>query len=183
MYGVMKLTDKRCINLGHDRDIGKFWERQFCILAWQYGKCFTPHQWDKNKSAVFFKKGINKYTLPDITIWTAPGEHHEIKHKVPTKYKSIGLEKYRFDALCDFQHETKTDVFYTIHDYSRIGKESEENNIEDWITARVNRELFYENALVCDGKSWVNGEEKTVKIMYWEMGLFIKLKEYWENEK
>ena len=175
---------KQCINNASDRELGKYWERQFCIMAYKYGKCFTPHQWNSvEKSAVCYKANKNIYLLPDITIWTSPGEHHEIKHKNPTKKNSVGLEKYRFDSLMSFKNETKQKVYYTIHNHDLSGgRDGTENNIRHWFTSEVGVNIDDKNAFVCDGYSWVNGQKKDVIMYYWDYGLFCLLKNLWREQ-
>jgi len=175
---------KQCVNLGKDRAIGAYWERQFCVLAKQYGFMFTPMQIGRTKSALAYKgngKQWNRFTLPDVTVWTAPGQHHEIKHKEPNRYGSYGLEQYRFDALMAFAKETGQDVLYTIHDHQLAGgKKNKENDIAHWLTIPI---------VVLDGtwnwtgpgNSWVNGQEKKVTMYYWSTDIWWALSDYWSQ--
>jgi hypothetical protein len=119
------------------------------------------------------------YTLPDITVWTYPGEHHEIKHKEPTRRGQFGLEVYRYEALIWFAKETKQDVLYTIHNHALSGgRNARENSIEHWLTV---------NIVALDGRwawhgpgwSWVNGKKKSVALYYWPAGLWTPLVSYW----
>jgi len=119
------------------------------------------------------------YTLPDITVWTHPGQHHEIKHKAPTSWGAYGLEVYRFDALLWFADETEQAVLYTIHNHALSGgRNSKTNRIEDWFTINVR---------ALDGNwssrgrvfSYVNGQKRRVPIYYWPTRLWIPLQEYW----
>lgn len=172
---------EHCKNNVADREIGAFWERQFCLLSADVGKSFTPMQIGRDNSAMAFSKNgrWNKYTLPDVTVWTAPGEHHEIKHKNPTKNGMFGLEVYRFNALFWFARETQQDVMYTIHNHALAGgREIKENKIEHWITANIlalNDNWVY----TTNGNSWVNGQRKETQIHYWPISLWQPLVAYW----
>lgn len=173
----------QCADLNGDRDMGDFWERQFCFLAAQYGRCFTRHQFKRKAAATAvypITGGLYKaIVLPDITVWSAPGEHHEIKHKAPTKHGTFGLERYRLDSLLKFADETKQPVQYTIHDHSRCGgRNAQVNRLGDWITADV-RALANSIDFVGNGPSYVNGEQRKVEICYWDSCKWIPLADFW----
>ena len=172
-----------CTHLKADRGLGEQWERNFCRLAGRYGLSFTPMQIGRAQSAQAFSRNgnseYNSYTLPDITIWTAPGQHHEIKHKDPTSWDTYGLEVYRFQALLWFARETEQDVLYTIHNHALSGgRDSPVNDIAHWFTIDI---------LTLDGSwssettanSWVNGIKREVPIYYWPTFLWRPLAEYW----
>lgn len=152
-------------------------------MAAKSGKCFTPHQWHKTESAMAFcrtGRKWNKYTLPDITIWSAPGEHHEIKHKNATRAATYGLEVYRFEALLDFAIITQQKVFYTIHDHDLAGgKDVKKNDMGHWVVAQIGASMSYGNSHEKTGFSWVNGIKKEVPILYWSKELFSKLYFLW----
>lgn len=172
-----------CVDNAKDRTVGAFWERQFCIMAGSIGRSFSPHQLKRVGSAAAYAQSHgkwNSYTLPDVTIWTAPGEHHEIKHKSPTNYGSIGLEEYRFRALKWFAEETVSGVYYTLHrwDLAPGGRDGLENRIEDWFTASVDA-LGEAEHMEFPGYSWVNGEKKKVPILYWPVSCFTPLSDLW----
>lgn len=185
-----------CGNLQGDREIGAFWEREFCKLAAKHGRSFTPHQIGRPKSAQAYFVRAGKYhplTLPDITIWTRPGEHHEVKHKDPCAW-GFGLERYRLDALRRFAEETGQSVYYTIHDYSRqpdrhadwdqsraLRKANQLSNAEHWITCAV-LELADSVELEEWGYSYVNGEKKRVPICYWPVSSFQPVTWLWLGE-
>ena len=167
-----------------DRKLGNYWERQFCKMAAQYSFMFTPMQIKHQGAIQAFNKTQqewNHFTLPDVTIWTAPGQHHEIKHKCPTRYGTFGLEAYRFYALLKFAHETKQDVLYTIHNHALSGgRESKFNTIEHWLTANVlqlNETWIFEARL----PSWVDGKRKIVLQYFWPVDLWIGLANYWQR--
>lgn len=167
-----------------DRKLGEGWERQFCLLAAAVGKSFTPMQIGRDGSAMAFSKNgrWNKYTLPDVTVWTAPGEHHEIKHKNPTKNGMFGLEVYRFNALLWFAKETQQDVMYTIHNHDLAGgREIEVNKLDHWITANI-LALNDSWAYTANGYSYINGERKETQIYYWPTNLWQPLAAYWSPE-
>ena len=168
------------------RKIGEYWERQFCILGFKHGKAFTAHQWGrKEKAALFYVPGLNPLTLPDITIWSAPGEHHEIKHKTTNQHGCYGLEDYRLLALEKFARETKQFVYYTIHDWKLAGAESAdqitENNIEHWRFMNV---LYMRKNITKSGneqETFYNGKYVKKLIHYWEADLFAPLKVLWNG--
>lgn len=171
-----------CANLVADRNVGAHWERCFCVHAAKAGKSFTPMQIGRNESAAWFSRpGLkwNKFTLPDVTVWTAPGEHHEIKHKAPTRAGEFGLEVYRFDALLAFAEETGQPVLYTIHNHALSGgRDSMVDRIEHWITADV-RDLKGKHR-TGRGSSWVNGKpHDDVPIYYWNARLWGPLSARW----
>jgi len=176
-----------CKDLNGDREIGQYWERQLCVMASEYGKSFTPMQLGRETSITAFAKNggrWNRYTLPDVVIWTAPGEHHEIKHKNPlgnrTNGPSYGLEVYRFDALLWFARETGQNVMYTIHNHDKAGgREVKENDITHWETANILR-LNNKWHTCRRGPSWVNGQKKEVDIYYWSVSLWTPLSMFWK---
>lgn len=160
-----------CENLQADRQLGAYWEQQFCVLAARFGRFFSAHQLNRTGAACAGGPSAAYLLLPDITIWSAPGEHHEIKHKAPTPYGSYGLERYRFEALLWFAQITGQRVYYTIHDHSRTGgRNANVNRIEDWVTAEVRALAGQEK--VARGPSWVDGKKKDVCICYWPTELF-----------
>ena len=172
-------------NVEQDRALGKQWERNFCLLAETYSKSFTLMQVGRTESVVAWKMNNNKrnsYTLPDIAIWTSPGEHHEIKHKNPTAHNSFGLEAYRFEALLWFSRETQQQVMYTIHNHDLSGgRNTLINRLEHWITINV-EDLNNKWNWQSSGISYVNGEAKRVPIYYWPKNLWIPLKLFWDKE-
>lgn len=122
----------------------------------------------------------HSFLLPDITLWSAPGEHHEVKHKNPTRSGKFGLEKYRLEALIWFMCETRQNVFYTIHDHSLAGgREVKENRIEDWITVNI---LDLESSPDREekrGPTWCNGQRIEAIIYYWPTTCWIPLEDMW----
>lgn len=130
-----------------DRRIGAHWEREFCKMAAGFGKVFSPHQINTlDGAAVAYGLGDNgqwdNYLLPDVTIWSAPGEHHEVKHKQRTWDLCYGLERYRLDALVRWANTTGQPVYYTIHDWQVAGgtdaaDESIPNDLRHWFYADV----------------------------------------------
>lgn len=168
-----------------DREIGAYWERRFCLWAAKFGNSFTPMQLGRQSSAQAFvyHEKFNSYTLPDVTIWSKPGEHHEIKHKSPTRYNTFGLEKYRLDALLWFANETGQSVMYTIHNHLLSGgRDSKLDSIHHWFTANIldlhGRHVYYN-----DGNSYINGKYyNNIGIFYWSIELWIPLLAYWSKE-
>jgi hypothetical protein len=174
----MSDSSKHCGNVGKDRAIGALWERRFCFLAASHGKLFTPLQLGRDTSAQAFSysdKWIS-LTLPDITIWTSPGEHHEIKHKAPTKYGSIGLEEYRLQALERFSEVTGQQVFYTIHRHDLSGgRDSDVNKIEHWFSASVStlRKSIDDGQVISRiGPTYCGGQKRELPIFYWPVSLW-----------
>lgn len=172
-------------NLTNDRALGAYWEERFCELAARHGRSYTANQIGRQYSAIAKDSKFNAYTLPDITVWTAPGEHHEIKHKDPfpdhQNGPSYGLEVYRFNALIWFANETKQSVMYTIHDHKLSGgRDESENRLEHWITTNV---LALNNSWhTCrKGFSYVNGTKKEVDIYYWSINRWRPLEDYWNK--
>lgn len=178
---------EHCSDLTGDRALGARWEREFCKLAALHGKMFTAHQIGRYRSAVAYSyskgNGYHPLTLPDITLWTAPGEHHEIKHKNPTKSDCFGLEDYRLRALKWFSDETSQTVFYTIHNWDLAGERNGAlNRIDDWVTITVG-EL---SQATLDGRaqkarypSWVAGNKKVVDGWFWPTALWRPLVSIW----
>jgi len=181
---------EHCSDLQGDRAIGNVWERNFCALAAQhYGKSFTAHQIGRKGSAVAMRyvNGYHPLTLPDITIWSMPGEHHEIKHKRPHvtyRGEEYGLEVYRLNALKWFADETQQSVYYTIHRWDKLGtRDNPTNRYEDWETANVNKlwqATIDGTARSSKYPSWVAGEKKIVTGWYWPTDLWQPLEEMWE---
>lgn len=130
-----------------DRETGAYWENQFCRMARGLGKVFTPHQFKRpDNSALFYgpasdSEGKSQWTLPDITVWSAPGEHHEIKHKNQTHDGMYGLEVYRIEALVRFANTTGQAVYYTIHDWQLAGaansQERVANDMTHWLVGDI----------------------------------------------
>lgn len=180
----------QCTDLNADRALGKKWETKFCRVAAQFGRSFTAHQIGREYSAKAISHNGKKYypsTLPDITIWTAPGEHHEVKHKDQTSNLEFGLEQYRLDALIWFRRETQQRVFYTIHDYGKQPfttrgerKNSDVNDPLHWVTCDV-EEMAQTITRTKLGQSWVNGRPQEVLIHYWRAFKFRPLSGNWGN--
>jgi len=170
-----------------DRKLGEYWERRFCIWAGKFSKSFTPMQIGRQKSAqafTFSNKRYNSYTLPDVTIWSSPGEHHEIKHKSPIpNVQWYGLEVYRLNALLWFAQETKQKILYTIHDHSLSGgRDSTDDKLEHWFTVNV---LDLPDRISHQGetKSYINGQVKdNIPIFYWHKDLWIPLYDFWTDK-
>ena len=167
------MSDVQCQDLIGDRGLGAYWERELCREMARRGKAFTPLQIGRDNSAEWFRHNgekWNRFTLPDVVIWTNPGEHHEIKHKTTNKYGKYGLEKYRFEALVAFALETKQPVMYSIHDHHG-DRQNKQNNLSDWVTADV-LNLHGADFQQYWGNSWVGGEKKRVPILYWKAELW-----------
>jgi hypothetical protein len=143
---------------------------------------FTPHQFKRSDAAMFY--GLSQWTLPDITIWSAPGEHHEIKHKKATPRHEYGLERYRLEALTRFAAITEQRVLYTIHDWENANplaqnsREPAPNNLADWFTADVME--FADGCWARAGQSYYGGQLRDgMEICYWYADRFVPLSEFW----
>ncbi len=162
-----------CENLKADRSLGEYWETQFCSMMADDGKMFTALQIGRPSSARAYSKingKLDGIITPDVTIWTSPGEHHEIKHKNLARNGRFGLEEYRLESLVRFANETQQNVMYTIHDH-KGNREDRTNRREDWITASVLR-LATATKTKSMTESWVNSKKKLVPIFYWMPQLF-----------
>ena len=88
-----------CEDNAADRKMGALWEKEFCLMAKGYGHVFIPHQHRKEGAASAY--GPSGHLLvPDVTILSGGGQHHEIKHKNPAKGQLFGLEEYRLEHNC-----------------------------------------------------------------------------------
>lgn len=172
------MSDVQCMDLQGDRAMGAYWERVFCEMMKEKGKTFTPLQIGRKFSAVAEYLDGDEWktlTLPDITVWTFPGEHHEIKHKTATRGGYYGLEEYRFEALLRFAEETQQRVMYTIHDHGG-NRHSKENNYADWVTADVRELKGKHKHRDPNGTSYYGGKKRTgIPILYWHKDLFLPL--------
>lgn len=161
-------------NNGKDRATGEHWERQFCDLAARFGRTFTPHQIGRpNQSASAYSLGPGGWStllLPDVTVWSAPGEHHEIKHKNRTRDGMYGLERYRLDALVRFGNTTGQKIYYTIHDWELAGASSSEervaNDIRHWFVGDI---ADLSRGCTRRGEDWTyyGGGQVKKEIWYW----------------
>lgn len=178
-------------NNAADRSVGEVWERRFCKLAALHGKAFTAQQIGRTGAASWLRLNHDwhRNLLPDVTVWTAPGEHHEIKHKNPTRYDSYGLEKYRLDALVAFARETQQSVLYTIHDWQLAGAHDRDeptpNRIQDWRTAdilKLDESIRRGLARTARMQTWVRGEWTEVPGYYWPALLWQPLERWWHDD-
>lgn len=176
----------QCTDNKADRKTGRYWEEQFCNLAFIYRGAMSPNQIGRNKSAIFYDKnpngsGYRTLTLPDVVIWAKPVEHHEIKHKNPTKDGCYGLEVYRFEALKRLAEISNQLVMYTIHNHDLTSsRHDKENNIDHWITVPV---LWIDKKWdrIAPGWTWIDGEKEMADIIYWDTGLWSPLLKWWGN--
>lgn len=174
-----------------DRELGQEWERNFCRIAFAHGRSLTPQQIGRGEAAVWYRPSgyeSHQLLLPDISIWTAPGEHHEIKHKNPTVHNTYGLEAYRFEALVTFAQETQQPVLYTVHDWQLAGaknsRESMPNRLADWRIANVlvlKASVDSGQALQARMGTWLRGQWKQVPGFYWPASLWIPLEGWWDE--
>lgn len=172
------------------RAIGKHWERQFGIMACSYGKEFTPHQWGVQDGAAcsYWRDAAGRWRkqlLPDIAIWSAPGEDHEIKHKSVMNNGCYGYEEYRLRELVRFAGTTGRRVYMTIHDWARAGaaraSEITPNRIEDWFCADIEA-LSRSNSGTFRAQSLVGGRYKDVPQIRWNRDRYFRpLADIWGN--
>lgn len=170
-----------------DRATGAYWEGEFAKLAAAHGLMFTPHQLaTTEKSAVAYSRErgqLKPWLLPDVTIWSAPGEHHEIKHKNPTRHGCYGLEDYRLAALLRFARETRQSVLYTIHDWQAAGAanggERIPNRLDDWVTADVTELAKRPYKEGRGTSSYIAGLLQPATIYYWKVSDFMPLGAWW----
>lgn len=175
--------NRHCKRLSDDRTQGELWERKFCnMISRRYGFILTPHQQYCNGSAVYMSindKQWEKKPLPDVTIWTCPPSHHEIKHKNPTTSGKYGLEVYRYESLRNFALENGFPVYYTIHNHDLSGgREITKNNIDHWETVDIRNLKGRE--ILSSTNSYVNGVAKIVEIYFWPKSLWFPLKNLYE---
>ncbi|MEJ7786663.1 MAG: hypothetical protein WKF96_17820 [Solirubrobacteraceae bacterium] len=177
---------EHCADNALDRALGETWERNFARLAGEHGLCFTPHQIGRpDESASAHQRGAHgwqRLLLPDVTVWSAPGEHHEIKHKDATRHGTYGLERYRLEPLVAFALETDQDVLYTIHDWRLAGasssREAMANRIEHWRTADV-LDLAANIDLVAPVWTWRGGRKVREPGCYWSVDRWAPLAARW----
>ena len=190
-------TSRHLLDNAADRRCGALWERNFCLLAGLFGKAFTPHQLGRTGAATMWKRGAhdwNPFLLPDVTVWTAPGEHHEIKHKNPTtKYlggrkvaRCYGLEKYRLDALVAFRVETQQPVMYTVHDWELAGattsRDEMANDVRHWLTVDVlalSEYVARNDIQPVLMRTYVNSRNDEREGYYWPTALWLPLEHWW----
>lgn len=170
-----------------DRRLGSRWEQQFCEMAKQFHPhLVTAHQNGHASAAIAtgYRDGAHKRVLlPDVTIWGRP-EHHEIKHKNPTRLGEYGLEQYRFESLLDFARETDQRVLYTIHDWQLAGapnsRQHVENRLEHWRTIDV-RCLDRVDRRTGVAPSYCNGATKhDTQMFYWPAHNWVPLEDFWK---
>lgn len=177
---------RHCEDIQSARNLGGKWEQNLCELAARYSRSFTCHQYKKSEAANCWKRidgQYHPYLLPDVTLWTAPGEHHEVKHKDPMYGGYYGIEQYRWEPLLWFARETKQSVHYTIHDWEMAGgRDVEANRIEDWVTANVlDLDQFKKPG---SWPSWRNGRTSDNEPGWkFHKGLFVPLETFWNTRR
>lgn len=179
------MSDRYLANNAADRALGEKWEGNFCHLAAWYGKAFHAVQLDRQRAARW-QKGNRPALLPDVTIFTSPGEHHEVKHKNPSRRRAYGYETYRLKSLLLFHQETRQPVFYSIHDWELAGARTSDapmpNVLQDWRVIDVCQlEAFIRSAHLEEERmgTWINAAASTCFGYYWPTSLWIPLDEVW----
>lgn len=177
---------------GH-RAVGEHWEERFCELACECRRVwYTRNQKGRNQAAsaetIDREKIRRTCLLPDVVIWSIPGEHHEIKHKNPHHQRgyadSYGLEIYRFDALVEFAEECRQPVLYTIHDWEAAGAtsayERTPNRLADWLTIPVLDLTAKRWRREVKISSYRNGKFiADVPAYFWPSSVWMPLERYW----
>jgi hypothetical protein len=172
-----------------DRATGDYWERQFCIMAAERGMAVIGHQMGRSGSASFYEKDQGgkwfHYGLPDVTILSNPGQHHEIKQKNRTQDHMYGYEYYRLEYLIRLAHITGQPVYYTIHDWEDArGKDAHDrvpNDIRHWWTANALDLARGCSKRIKEDDSYVDREKREdVEMWYWKRSVFFQpLAELW----
>jgi len=183
------MNDQRCLDNKKDRVEGDKWERRFCSMYARNheSKFLTANQIKKSGAAKAVYWNGHRYSsvlLPDVTVWSAPGEHYELKNKRPTKRRfgennsrCYGLEEYRYKALVDFAKETQQPVYYAIHDWEKAGGKEKPCTLIDWVYANIL--YLFEPVHQEKGASYYNGKEIKTNILYWPIEEFRPLAEIW----
>lgn len=166
-----------------------FGSARFCRLAAEHGRVLTAHQIASPRGSASAWGGpitdgsVSRYLLPDVTVWSAPGEHHEIKHKNQTRDGCYGLELYRLEALVRWANTTGQSVYNTIHDWEHAGATDKwvdtPNRIEDWLCADV---AVISKRSTKGGYewSWRNGIWSWEEMRYWSAHIYFRpLAEIW----
>jgi hypothetical protein len=171
-----------CSDNEGDRRLGAYWEEKFCIMAKALGHVYTPHQLGLGRIAACAHTATGRIVLPDITIWSGPGQHHEVKHKNPARTRCFGLEAYRFNSLLAFANITAEPVYYTIHNWELAGgRDVRTNRIDHWVTCDTDT-LYSNRGAAGWGDSWVGGEKRKVQILYWPVAYFRPLLTLWRRQ-
>lgn len=185
----MKQGTKHASDNFGDRKLGRLWEKRFCRLAKDHGYSFLPLQIgrDDGASSAYGPSqdgGFRRILTPDVQVFAVGTEHHEIKHKNPTRRQEYGLERYRLEQLLDFVSETKHRVLYTIHDWEQAGasngREEVANHIEHWRTIDIVALSKLPRRVDENGLSYCDGKSKTTEIWYWPTYYWVPLQHYWE---
>lgn len=148
-----------------ERKRGLLWERNF-------GQIIVPYGFSSQETA---PKGI------DRMVWAVDGSviHVQIRHKQPFEWggigKCYGYERYRLDKDLRIGMRGGT-ALYVIHDYTRHGKNSGVNEIEDWVAQYIEH-LAVSIDLEREGPTWFGDdtEKKIMPICYWHVDKFEQL--------
>lgn len=145
-----------------ERKRGLFWEKKF-------GQIIVPYGFSAQETV---PTGI------DRMVWAVNGKvvHVQIRHKKPFEWAGIGecygYERYRLDK--DMKIVARGGiVLYVIHDYTKHGKASDVNEIEDWVAQYIEH-LATSIDLERKGPTWFGGytEKQIMPICYWRVGKF-----------
>lgn len=160
-----------------DRALGDYWSQVFADGMMKNG--FATHRFDKAPSPVVNLPNGGHIILADVLVLRRGGAacYCEVKHKAPTQHGTYGLEEYRFNSLLALTSWVEGAVLYVIHNHSLSGgRDSPTININHWVYVNVHA-LQGRHVFKGMGKSYVNGKEKTVPMLYWSQTLWHPLKE------
>lgn len=186
----MKQPSRHASDNRGDRTLGAVWERHFCDLAKERGFTYLPHQFVTSRGAAsawgLGQDGDEKQVLlPDVTVWGAVTQHHEIKHKNPTPRNEYGLEQYRLERLVDFANRTNELVLYTIHDWQRAGatsgREAIENNINHWLTVDILALSKMRHRVNPNCVTYIDGQRDRAPVWFWPTHYWVELSDFWNS--
>jgi hypothetical protein len=187
--GEMRPVASHATDNAGDRRVGELWERRFARLAMERGWAVTAHQIGRKAGAAtaITLSSTNDYRqllMPDLTVWSAKSQHHEIKHKNPTRNGQYGLEQYRLELLLDFAARTGQTVMYTIHDWELAGasgsRQEMPNSIEHWRTVDLSALSKLPHRIDEKGTSYCNGQRTETCIWYWPVEYWVPVSHYWD---
>lgn len=149
------------------REVGSKWEKEFAKIVGARGALYCLHQEDRDKSATFhfYEDGtLKSKPLPDVTVFTSPGFHAEVKHKSPTRTGWIGLERHRIAAMRMLADASGQHVLYVVH----------RSDTDEWIACSIKRfERLAEREMM--SPSLVCGVMQSVPTVYTPVSAFTSL--------
>lgn len=156
-----------------DRELGLLWEKRF-------GQIIVPYSFSAQETTP---------TGMDCMMWAPNKEpiHIQIRHKNPYEWirpeigKCYGYERHRLDKDMKIAERGNV-VLYVIHDYTRHGRASDVNEIEDWVAQHI-KYLASNIDLERMGYTWLGDyiEKQRMLICYWHIDKFESLEELLEK--